>query len=350
MKTPLLIWSPPGCGKTAAVEVAARSLGLAYWVQVQSQEDPVDTCGVIVPDHAGRTSDRYVPAYWSRACTAPHLLFYDEVTTCDSSQFAAMLRATDDSRSMHGCTLHPGTIIIAAANPPEMAAGAARELPPPVLSRFRHWRIDASYALAWMRGEPGLDARIVKALSYQADATRSAVMVRVVGAYLDRNLAAALATAEETRAAVERQDPLATPRGWTRAASEAPDSPEIWGEWVGDKWAAGFLAWFASQDLPDPQAIADGKETRVPDRGDAVMATAGSLAAVLGVKPAEARLKHVMTWFAAAAVAGHAADCATGIRVMAREVAAGGIGAIRFSRYAKEMGPYAAMLRAAGAM
>lgn len=342
-RTPILLWSPPGCGKTEGVSATAPRLNRAYWCQVQSQEDPVDTSGVIVPDHTNQTSMRYVPQYWKAACAVPTLLFFDEVTTCDPSQFASMLRATDDSRVMCGMELHPETIVIAAANPPSMAAGAARELPAPVLSRFRHWTIGPEYAVAFMSGKPGLDERIYQALSYTPDPQRSKVMVRVTGAYLSRHMDAALATPEQIRQAVETQSPFATVRGWTRAAMERPDNPEDWCEWIGERWAAGFVTWLAAQDLPDPELILTGQEKRIPDRGDAVMATAGSIQVLLGDKPEETRLKHGMAWYHTAAKAGHAAECAVAMIALAKAV-----GHIRFSRYPAEMAPYAAMLRAAG--
>jgi hypothetical protein len=199
-----------------------------------------------------------------------------------------------------------------------------------------------------MVGQGGLDAKIIDALSYRPDPQRSSIMVRVCGTYLSRHRAAALATAEEIKRGVEQQLPFATPRGWTRAASERPDNPEDWAEWVGERWAAGFVQWFHQQDLPDVNAIADGTETRVPDRGDAVMATAGSLQAVLGTNPSETRLAAALAWYRRAADHGHAADCATAMIALSQPPQYGGIGPIRFSRYGKEMAPYGAMLKAAG--
>lgn len=334
-QTAILIWSAPGCGKTAAAAQFAKRHNRAFYAFVAGQEDPVDTCGVIALDAKGETSSRKLPAWWLRACKEPHVILCDELTTCSPEQFAAVLRATDDSRELCGQRLHDDTVIIAAANPPEMAAGSARELPPPVLSRFRHRRVDAAAAIDWMNGGEGI--------RLEFPGKKPVVQLpRVVGAYLRSNPAAALANPEQIRAAVERQEPFACPRAWHRAACEEGDV-SLWGEFVGAGAAAGFLNWFTKMDLPDPVEILSGRSKVVPDRGDAVMATAAAIAGLLGSKPSDDALAFAMAWYRLAAENGHAANAAIDLRGVCRTV-----GVARVSRYGKDLKPYGELLKLAG--
>ncbi len=337
-QTPILIVSPPGCGKSAAIALLARTLGLPIWSQIAAQEDPVDTCGVIVPNHELQTSQRYVPKYWRDACEHPFVLFFDEITAASPEQTAAVLRACDDSRTMAGFQLHENTRVLAACNPPEMAAGSARELSAPILSRFRHRKIGPNAAIDWMLGGPGLviDPRTVPPPSYPPP------LVRVVGAYLNRNPSAALGNAEEIRACVEKQEPFACPRAWTRAAIEEPDNKSCWGEYVGLPWAAGFIAWLAQADLPDPQDIVDSGSRALPKRGDAIMATSGAVQTLLGTEPSDKQLQNGLKWMKLAAEKGFAADCAMAIMALVRA-----IGEIRTSKFSELLQPFEKLLAAA---
>ena len=336
--TPIHIVSPPGCGKSAAFEALARTLNMPLWSQISSQEDPVDTCGVIVPDHTQGFSRRLVPEYWLRACRAPWILAFDEITAGSQEQRTGIMRATDDGRTMAGHKLNKRTIVIAASNPPEMAAGSARELSAPELSRFRHRRIGPEPAVDWMTGGPGLVLfpRAVPAPSYPPP------FVRIVGAYLKRNPGAALASAEEIKAAVEKQEPFACPRAWTRAAIEAPDDRACWGEYVGTAWAATFCKWYTLADLPDPLEIVNHGSKVVPKRGDGVMATAGAVQTVLGCKPSDKQLRNGLVWMKLAAEKGFAADCAMAIVALSRAM-----GEIRLSRLAELLAPFEKLLNAA---
>src|SRR5579862_4897750 len=105
--TPILLWSFPGCGKTSAAMQFAERIRLKFYSFVCGQEDPCDTCGVIGLDSTGETSSRKLPTWWVNACKEPYVILCDELTTCSPEQFAAVLRATDDSRELCGMKLHP---------------------------------------------------------------------------------------------------------------------------------------------------------------------------------------------------------------------------------------------------
>jgi hypothetical protein len=86
-----------------------------------------------------------------------------------------------------------------------------------------------------------------------------------------------------------------------------------------------------------------GRCKDVPARGDAVMATAASVAALLGNKPSAQALGHAMDWYRIAAEKGQVANCAVEMDTIIKAV-----GIVAISRYAKELAPYGAVLKKAG--
>jgi hypothetical protein len=329
-RTPLLIWGAPGTGKTSAAAALAVGLGLPFYSFSAAEEDPADTCGPI-GEAADGTSTRKIPQWYAAACEKPYVILIDELTAAAPEQQAAVLRICDDRRTMAGHTLHSRTLVIAAANPPECAAGAARELSAPVLTRFRHKRITEKHALDFMAGGPGFVIAWPTAPALPG-------MIRIVAEYLKRNPQAAMATAEEIARAVETQTPYPCPRSWTRAAAEEGDVT-LWGEYTGETAAAGFIQWFNQMDLPDPVEIVAGRCMTIPPRGDAVMATAAAIAGVLGHKPSAAALECSMKWFSAAADAGQAANALQSVRTV---IAAVGVAAV--SRHAEALKRYGGLV------
>ena len=365
--SPVLLWSPPGCGKSQAVEAwALQRYGIGYdeamtkysppeWARkifdhhrpvveqmlsegcypLMATDDPVDVCGVLIP--SGGATVRQHPLYWVVAAHIPICVFCEELTAGTAEQRAAQLRASDDKRSLHGMPLHPMSRVIGAANPPEFAAGSARELTAPELSRWRHYQITGKEAVAWMNGEEGIRLEF-------PNQPPLAQMPRIGAAYLRKNPGAALATAEMIRQAIETQSPWPCPRQWWRAWNEEGDLTKI-GEYVGGSAAGAFLNWYNVQDLTDPVEILAGRDKTVPKKGDAAMATAAGVAGLLGGKPSDEALAHALDWFRLAAEKGHAGNCRIDLDSICKAV-----GTTRVSRYGKELAPYASMLRLAGTL
>ncbi len=334
MKTPMLIWGPPGCGKSAAAaQWAAANYGQRVITYVCSQEDPADTAGVI-GENADGTSSRRVPAWWKAACNDPHAVILEELTAAEPQQMAAVLRATDDAREIAGHRLHAETVVIATANPPEMAAGAARSLAPPILSRFRHTTVPDGAAADFLLGGAGW------CIQWPAAAPIPG-MRAIVATYWQCNPGAATASAEEIASAEATQSPFPTPRAWCRAADEEGDL-SLWHEYIGRSAAAQFLHWFTCQDLPNPLEIVAGRCSTIPARGDAVMTTANAVASLIKRDAAPAAIAAALTWYAAAAAAGHVANCvAAVIRIVQT------IGTARASLHAAELTEYTAAISAA---
>ncbi|MDZ7378137.1 MAG: MoxR family ATPase [candidate division KSB1 bacterium] len=133
---PVLLWGAPGVGKSALVRDVARTMGLPVEVIIASLREPADFSGLPVISN-DRESVFLCPPSWARRLAArPGILFLDEITCAPTSVQAALLRVVLD-RVVGDLPLHPGTRVVAAANPPEISAGGS-ELSLPLANRFCH--------------------------------------------------------------------------------------------------------------------------------------------------------------------------------------------------------------------
>ena len=119
--TPILAWGPPGVGKTAVITALAESLALPLEVVLASIREPADFSGLPVIREDGVKME--APA-WARrlAREGKGILFLDEISTAPPAVQAALLRVVLD-RVVGDLELPPGVAVVAAANPPEQAAG-----------------------------------------------------------------------------------------------------------------------------------------------------------------------------------------------------------------------------------
>jgi MoxR-like ATPase len=118
---PVLIWGPPGVGKTAAILALGCRLGLPVEVVIASIREPTDFAGLPVV-HDGEV--RFAPPAWARrlAAAGKGILVLDEISTAPPAVQAALLRVVLD-RVVGDLPLPPAVTIVAAANPPDMTAG-----------------------------------------------------------------------------------------------------------------------------------------------------------------------------------------------------------------------------------
>jgi DNA polymerase III delta prime subunit len=138
LKRPLLLWGPPGVGKSSVVRQAAHELGVEFRDLRGSQLDPVDLRGVpFVKD--GR-AEWATPAFFPRG--GEGILLLDEIDKAPSMVQAAFLQLVLD-RSVGEYTLPEGWWVVAAANRVEDRAGSGR-LISPLLNRFCHLDVEPS--------------------------------------------------------------------------------------------------------------------------------------------------------------------------------------------------------------
>lgn len=138
---PVLIWGAPGVGKTSATYSLAEGLDRHMETIIASIREPSDFSGLPVIRESGVIME--APAWAKRLVESQNgILFIDEITTAPPAVQAALLRVVLD-RVVGDLTLPDSVSIIAAANPPEQAAGGW-DLSAPLANRFchLHWSLD----------------------------------------------------------------------------------------------------------------------------------------------------------------------------------------------------------------
>jgi MoxR-like ATPase len=137
---PVLVWGMPGTGKSTFIESLQRD-GFPVYTMIASLHDPTDFNGLPVL-HDGRM--RFAPPDWVYLFEehGQGILFLDELTTAPPTVQTALLRLVLE-RKVGAHSLPAGVRIVAAANPPDIAA-SGWELSPPLANRFVHlnWQLD----------------------------------------------------------------------------------------------------------------------------------------------------------------------------------------------------------------
>lgn len=132
-RTPVLLWGPPGVGKTAMLEALAQELGLELIrPHVRAPEDIA--LPVARPD--GGVEIVPVGEFVRAARAGRAVVFLDEITTLPGAVQAAALRFLD-SGVVGDLRIPPSVWRVAAANPPELAAGGW-DLEAPTANRLTH--------------------------------------------------------------------------------------------------------------------------------------------------------------------------------------------------------------------
>jgi MoxR-like ATPase len=145
---PVLLWGPPGEGKSRSVETLAEAMGWHSETVVGSIREASDFAGL--PERTPEGIVLHAPR-WAHRCAAADraILFLDELTTATPPVQAAMLRVVLD-REVGDLRLPETVSIVAAANPPDQAADGY-ELAPPLANRFCHLWFQADLDL-WVDG------------------------------------------------------------------------------------------------------------------------------------------------------------------------------------------------------
>lgn len=292
-RVPVLLWGPPGAGKSSAVRALGSALGLPVEVVIASIREPSDFAGLPVL-HDGEV--RFAPPAWARrlAQAGKGILFLDEISTAPPAVQAALLRVVLD-RVVGDLELPEGVAVVAAANPPEQAAGGW-DLAPPLANRFVHleWRLDAA---AWVDGMvQGWAVPAVPALPVGWEAGIPAARALVAAFIRARPHLLLQVPREESQAG--RAWP--SPRTWDMAArllaaAQAAEAgqeveAELLAGCVGQGAALEFLGWRRSLDLPDPEELLrDPASYRHPARGDQAFAVLAAVAAAVVARPSRER-------------------------------------------------------------
>ena len=260
---PLMIWGPPGIGKSAIVRGLAeqRKMGL---VDVRlAQREPVDMRGLPVPD--GDSVRWLVASEWPRDPDSQGIIFFDELTAADSTLQAAAYELILDRRLGDLYRVPNGWYIVAAGNRLEDQA-VATTMSSALSNRFCHLDMapDTSSWLGWGR-KVGLHPTVLGFLAWRPDLLFK----------MDR----------------DSQRGWASPRSWERVSyilklfgTAGSAQPEVLlalqvAGLIGDAAATEFLA-FRHIALEGPSAediLLRGQAPVVPRQGDRRFALASAL-------------------------------------------------------------------------
>jgi len=268
MGLPLVIWGPPGIGKSTMIEETGASLGLDVAPVIPATNQPEDFAGALIPDgKGGATRISLIDAVNSLSDKGSGILFLDEISCARPAVQSALLSLVLYRRCGE-MQLPPPVRILAAANPPEEAAGGW-DLEPPMANRFAHCDARVPTVDKWSNwmisgAQPNLTP-----LKNGEDTVRKnwpTVRPKAVGTFIGfmkKRSSLLYKMPEEGDPARSRAWP--SPRSWefamrasaTCAALGASEEVEmeLIGACVGTGAMTEFIAWRKKADLPDPQKV-----------------------------------------------------------------------------------------------
>ena len=288
---PVLLWGPPGTGKSATVAALGQQLGWPTEVVIASLREPSDFAGLPVVE---RGQVRLAPPAWARRLAEAQtgLLFLDEISTAPPAVQAALLRVVLD-RVVGDLALPPTVRIVAAANPPEQAAGGW-DLAPPLANRFLHlhWPLDTQ---RWCAGM--LSGFALGALPTVPDLPPDPQARALVAGFVAARPHLLLAVPDDP---VKASGAWPSPRSWDlaarllglalRAGAGREVELTLVAGAVGEGAAGEFFTWRQTLDLPDPESLlAEPEKFRLPERSDQQYAVLAAVVSAVLQQPTRER-------------------------------------------------------------
>lgn len=263
---PSIVWGGTGVGKTTVIGQLAKALNRNFHLLIGSTHLPEDFSGY--PD-ADRNAGviRMMPTSWVQDFKdGLGFLLLDEFTCVPPTTMAAELSLITERR-VGDVTLPESTIIVAAANPPELAPGG-NALPPSMRSRFFHykWQVDRNELFKGYRN--GLSW---SAPSFPVVPDDHRQLYAKYGGLVEAFLRSAPDCMEKLPDSDECLS-FPNPRTWSyvvkvlSAAESVGHLPgsnvfrELITGCVGDAAGGEFMRYMATLDLVNPASILDGTE------------------------------------------------------------------------------------------
>ncbi|RMG33307.1 MAG: AAA family ATPase [Gammaproteobacteria bacterium] len=257
--TPVMLWGPPGVGKSDMIRQTAERHGVPVIDIRLSQMEPSDLRGI--PFRSGEHVEWATPAILPDATRHGErgLLFLDEITSAPPSVSAAAYQLILDRR-LGEYQVPEGWAIFAAGNR-QGDRGVTYTMPAPLANRFSHFDVEAHLDdwVAWAY-QNGIDERVIAFLRFRPELL------------FDFDPA---------------HNPVAfpSPRSWEfahRSLQKFGDQPELLQgtlqACVGPAAGIELTAFVNSLDkMPDLDDIVAGREVPVPEEIDLQYAVAAAL-------------------------------------------------------------------------
>ena len=257
--TPVMLWGPPGVGKSRIVAELAEQYETPMIDLRLSQIEPSDLRGI--PYREGDGVEWAVPRMLPNAERHGEkgILFLDEINAAPPSVSAAAYQLILDRR-LGEYRVPPGWAIFAAGNR-QGDRGVSHVMPTPLANRFTHYEIEVNLEdwVTWAIKE-GIDENIIGFLRFRPEL---------------------LFEFEQT------ENPIAfpSPRTWEfahRALQKFDGKPELLSAaleaCVGEAAGIEFMAYLEHlEKLPDIDAIIRGEQVDIPDEVDLQYAVAAAL-------------------------------------------------------------------------
>ena len=260
--TPVMLWGPPGVGKSQIVaQVAARHNAQMIDIRL-SQMEPSDLRGI--PFRVGDTVEWAVPALLPNPTRhGPRgVLFLDEITSAPPAVAAAAYQLILDRR-LGEYRIPDGWAIFAAGNR-QGDRGVTYAMPAPLANRFSHFEVEVNLDdWAFWAYANGIDERLIGFLRFKPEL--------IFDFDPARSLAGEMA--------------FPSPRSWEfahRALQKFGDRPDLLASalaaCVGHAAGVECAAYIESLDrLPALDAIIEGRDAAVPAEIDLQYAVAAAL-------------------------------------------------------------------------
>ena len=307
-KKPVLLWGPPGIGKTAIIKQVAGKMDAHLETVLASIREPSDFGGLpaIIDGNV-----HLMPPVWARNLRKASdegktaILFLDEISTARPSVQSALLRVTHE-KIVGDLYLGDNVSIVAAANPPDSAAGGW-ELPLATSNRWCHleWKVDAPSWNTWFKiygeGDPKVKA--------------------VVSSFIHRRPTVLHQMPKDDQ--IEK-NAWPSPRSWESTSSllsvflqntgelTIEQAAKVAESTVGQAVAGEFAQFIREVDLPDPELLlAKPDEWEVPEQPDRAFAALSAVVSAVSARPTEKRWSSL--WKVVVRGASLHKDVATGI-------------------------------------
>jgi len=258
---PTLLWGEPGIGKTAQIVQMAENFNCHLETVIASIREPSDFAGLPVVNKDG--SVRLAPPAWAKNIAKSEkrgMLFLDEISTAPPATQAALLRVVLD-KVVGDITLPGNMLTLAAANPPECAAGGW-DLSPPLANRFFHFEIKPKVDdwCDWALGIPSTDKYVTLPETWR---TRKPEMLALISSFIKSRQSQLQAMPENANSGRS----WASPRTWEMAGAALAACLSV-GEKrggdvatnlvaaaVGEAAAIELTSYLGKVELPDPEEL-----------------------------------------------------------------------------------------------